>query len=370
MNTLPAVFRVLTFAVLSTVANAADMPDLWIMSGQSNACGRAALPGPAPTPEVTVFDRGSGQFVTAKDPLPGMNTMGVGPWVAAAQTVARSGIDVRLVGSATGGKPISFWHPGNAGHTDLMASINDAGKGAGVFLWYQGESDALSGVTRVDYVDELKQHVRRVRTQTGNPDLLAVIIQVGSDTRKGWSGYTTLREAQRQFVLQDRRAILVPALGRTLKDAVHLDNAGYRELGAEIGRALLRHRFDRTDVNWPGPVLDGAVLNSERTGIAAHFAEVEQLAGLNAADFGVIDEEGTVKCTAASAGATMVSLEFERTIRLPARLIYGFGQHPQASLTDEAGNRAPAVQLAVATGSHIEDTPTEAPNGGGVDQSR
>lgn len=368
MKNMQAVGVALTVIVLGTVARAEDRPNLWILSGQSNACGRAKLPGPLPRPDVTVFDPGSGRFVVAEDPLPGMQTMGVGPWVAAAQKVAGSGIEIRLVGSASGGKPISFWHAGRPGHKDLMSSIADAGKGAGVFLWYQGESDALNGVTRVDYIDELKQHIARVRMQTDNPDLLAVIIQVGSDTRKGRSGYMTLREAQRQYVLKDGRAILVPGLGRTLKDVVHLDNAGYRELGVELGRALLRHRFGRTDVNWPGPILDAAVLDEERTGVVAHFAEVEQLGGLIAADFGVIDEEGSVGCTSAIAGATIASLQFERTIRLPARLVYGFGQAPRASLTDEAGNRAPGVQVAVTHGLHIEDKFTKAPNGAGRDQ--
>jgi len=368
MKNLQAVRVTMAFLALATAARADDTPSLWILSGQSNACGRAKLPGPAPKPTVTAFDRTLGRFVVAEDPLPGMNTIGVGPWVAAAQSVARSGVEIRLVGSATGGRPISFWHPGEPGHKDLMTSIEAAANGAGIFLWYQGESDALSGIAQADYADELKQHVTRVRAQAGNPELLAVIVQIGSDTRKGWSGYTTLREAQRQFVLSDRRAILVPSLGRTLKDAVHLDNAGYRELGAEIGRAVLRHRFGKTDVNWPGPVLDAAALDDERTGIVAHFAEVEQLAGLDAADFAVIDDEGTVRCTAAAAGATIVSLQFERTICLPARLIYGFGQNPRASLTDETGNRAPGVQLSVTQGTQVEDKPTAVPNGAGRGQ--
>ncbi len=157
------------------VVDAVDIPNLWILSGQSNACGRAKLPGPDPIPAVTIFDHETGKFIMAQDPLPGMRTMGVGPWVAAAQTVADAGYDISLVGSATGGKPIAFWHPGEPGYVDLMAAIDKAGKGAGAMLWYQGESDALSGLTPAEYTQDLKQHVARVRKQTGNPDLWAVI---------------------------------------------------------------------------------------------------------------------------------------------------------------------------------------------------
>ena len=121
---------------------AADLQTgLWILSGQSNACGRAKLPGPKPNPQVRMFDPQEDTFVIAEDPLPQMGTVGVGPWVAAAQTVAvDSQSPIRMCGFASGGKPIAFWHPGNLGHNGLFPVIEKAGQGAEVFLWYQGES--------------------------------------------------------------------------------------------------------------------------------------------------------------------------------------------------------------------------------------
>lgn len=355
----------LTSILISAKANADDNPHLWILSGQSNACGRAKLPGPPADERVAMFNPETGEFVVAQDPLPGMGTTGTGPWVAAAQTVAPLAGDILMLGFASGGKPISYWHPGNPGHVGLMPRIKKAGQGAGVFLWYQGENNTIPGTSAADYMKELQEHIARVRQQANNPQMLVVVVQLGPDTRAENSGYMTLREAQRQYVVGDPRAILVPALGRTLKDTVHLDNAGYRELGAEIGRALMRHRFGKTDVNWPGPVLDAAVINEKRTSIVAHFAEVDELAGCDAADFALIDEEGTVHCTMATPGKTTVTLVPERVVRLPARLIYGFGQNPAASLVDEAGNRASAVQFPVATGDAPEDAPSAAANGAG-----
>jgi hypothetical protein len=352
-----------------TAAVRAEEPhDLWLLSGQSNACGRAKLPGPGPDERVQMFDTEKARFVVAQDPLPGMNTKGMGPWVAAGQAVAHQGIAVQMVGYAMGGQPISFWHRGQPGDLGLMPLIENVGQKAGVFLWYQGESDTLNEMTLAGYVSELKQLVGRVRKQANNPNLLVVIVQLGAYTKAGMSGFTTIREAQRQFVAGDPHALLVPALGRTLGDAIHMDNAANRELGAEIGRALLRVHYRKAGANWPGPVLDAAILQKDQKQVVAHFAEVQQLHGGEADDFAVLDEEGTVRCTRRVAGKTLLTLDCERTVRLPARLIYGYGQQPRATLVDEAGNRAPAVQMAITTGPPPEDKETSAANGaGGID---
>ena len=343
--------------------------DLWILSGQSNACGRGQLPGPQPHPQALMFDKTLGEFVTALDPLPGMGTTGVGAWVAAAKLVAaEAGLPVRMCGYASGGKPIAYWHPGEPGHIGLFPVIAEAGQRADVFLWYQGENDCGGRLSTAEYRHELTEHVARVREAAGNPRMLAVIIQLGPSLREGRSGYMSIREAQRQFVLHDANAVLVPALGRTLKDSVHLDTAGYGELGREIGLAVLKVRHQKPVGDWPGPVLDAAVLRPDdearsRTTVVAHFAEVRQLAHADASDFAVIDAEGTNRCSELEVGKTVVTLSVERDVVLPAKLVYGFGTNPKASLTDEAGNRAPAVQLPITLGDPPKDTVTTFPNG-------
>ena len=343
--------------------------DLWILSGQSNACGRGLLPGPDPQPRALMFDKTVGKFVTAEDPLPGMLTTGVGPWVAAAQLVAAElNLPVRMCGYANGGKSIVFWHPGQPGYKGLFPAIKEAGQQADVFLWYQGENDCAGRLSIAEYLKELTEHVGRVREAAGNPQMLAVIIQLGPSLREGRSGYMSIREAQRQFVLSDGNAVLVPALGRTLKDSVHLDTAGYRELGREIGLAVLKVRHQKPAEDWPGPVLDLAVLQPDdkaykRTTVVAHFAEVRELAHADASDFAVVDGEGTNRCSEIEVGKTVVTLILERDVVLPARLVYAFGTSPKASLTDEAGNRAPAVQLPITLGDPPKDTETTSPRG-------
>lgn len=368
---IPACF-VFIFTLAVCAGAAEPKGELWILSGQSNACGRAALPGPAAHSLVTMFDPQKADFVVAQDPLPHMGTTGVGPWVATARTVVETSQQpVRMVGFASGGKSLTYWLPGQPGHKGLFPVVEKAGQKADVFLWYQGESDTGGTYTTAEYLELLQQHVARVRKAAASPDMLVVIVQLGPTLRAGRGGYMAIREAQRQFVLQDHQALLVPAMGRTLKDSVHLDNAGYQELGREIGRAILRIRHEQNAANWPGPVLDAAVVVPDlkartRNSVVAHFAEVTELQNAIPEDFAVIDAEGTNRCTQLETGKTLLKLTFEKDIVLPARLVYGFGQRPQAALTDESGNRAPAVQLPIGRSEPPQEAVTTAANGAGT----
>ncbi|MHC4500000.1 MAG: sialate O-acetylesterase, partial [Planctomycetota bacterium] len=124
------VLLVLSFGCTSNRSN------LWILSGQSNACGRGPLPGPKAIDEVRMFapdegrhDPGPGEWETAEDPLPGMETWGVSAWVTAAQAVAQKGYKIDMLGYALGAQPISHWAPGSEGERKLFSRIEEAGKG-------------------------------------------------------------------------------------------------------------------------------------------------------------------------------------------------------------------------------------------------
>jgi len=372
-------FSIAVVSLLFVVLNfgcTSNRSDLWILSGQSNACGRGLLPGPNGIGKVRMFavdegrhDPGPGQWETAEDPLPGMETWGVSAWVTAAQAVAEKGHKIDMLGYAHGAQAIGHWASGSEGERKLFSRIKKHGKGAGVFLWYQGESDTGSPEDAAAYQDRLTNLVARVRKAAENPHMTVVIIQLCAMTRPGQAKrpayFMAVREAQRQFVLADGNALLVTALGRLQKKDGHLATPGYMELGEELARALLRHRFNQRDINWPGPVLDAAVLGPGSRKITAHFAEVKKLAGVTESDFVVVDAEGSTVCIAAKAGATTLELIFERQITLPARFFYAYADSPEATLVDEAGNRAPAVQIDVTGGSPPADEFTNAPNGAG-----
>jgi hypothetical protein len=217
----------------------------------------------------------------------------------------------------------------------------------------------------------LKALLAAVRTEAGNPKMTAVIVQLSYWNDKRPADFMAIREAERRFVIADGNALLVPALGRKAGDYVHLDREGYVELGKEIGRALLVARYGAKDVDWPGPVLDAAVLGADGKTVVAHFAETKKLSGAEAADFGIVDAGGAAKEVRAAAvkaevsGGTLVTLAFAEPVKLPAALVYGAGNNPKASLVDEAGNRAPAVQVEITQGAAPADKESAAPNGAG-----
>jgi hypothetical protein len=365
-------------------------PDLWILSGQSNACGRGRLPGLPASPAVEVFNPGGGTWMPAVDPLPGMGTQGVGPWQAAAvEYAALARRHVRLAGAARGGSSIELWNAADGPVWKSLSGVLDrAGTGAGVFLWYQGEANCGKGHDR--YLADFQDLVARVRQGCRNPGMTVVVVQLSAHhpgraldqeppvQKRLAAGSTSdvmrMREIQRQCVLSDPNAILVTALGRETQDYWHVSTAGQIELGREIGRALAA-RLHEVDTAWPGPVLDAAVLGDGGKTVTAHFAEVKQLAGVAAADYCVVGADGpaaTIEAVAVAAeplGHTRIRLTFAAPVKLPARLVYGAGNAPPAALSDEAGNRAPAVQLEITSGQPPDDAATAAPNGAGSRQA-
>ena len=382
---------ILALALSAAAPSASADGDLWILSGQSNACGRGLPPGLPANAAVEAFDPRNGQWVPALDPLPGMGTTGVGPWQAAATEYA--GLTkrrVRLAGSARGGSGIELWNATDGPVWKTLSGVLDrAGRNAGVFLWYQGEANCNKGHDR--YLADFSDLTARVRQGCGNPGLPVVVVQLGgfntnrgpeperaAPKRPGKGGahdVMRMREIQRRCVLSDPAAILVTAMGRETQDNWHLSTAGQIELGREIGRALAA-RLNGVATGWPGPVLDAAVLGADGRTVIAHFAEVERLSGITAADFAIVDAGGpsaVIKAQAVQAeplGGTRIELTFDEAITLPAALVYGAGNGPSATLVDEAGNRAPAVQLDIAAGRMPEDAVTAAPNGAGAPPSK
>ncbi len=339
--------------------------DVWLISGQSNACGWAVGEGHQPDPRVQIYDPAKRAWAMAAEPLALLHGTGVGPWHSAALVVAQGGIKVGLTGFADPGKPIANWDPGAVDMVGLERSIHEqGGEGAGVFLWYQGESDANTAMDTPTYQAKLRDLIARVRKSARNPTMTAVIIQLAY-----WgpsvANAVAIREAQRCFVIDDGNALLVPALGLPMQgDGGHLTREGYFSLGERIAKALLKTRYHRKDIDWPGPVLDAATLGQGGT-VMAHFAETKRIAACAAGDFCVLDKDGVNTCTEAQAQGTRVALSFARPVKPPARLVVGYGQAIPLTLADEAGNPGPAAILQIAAGAVPGDGVTSAPNGAG-----
>jgi hypothetical protein len=339
----------------------------WILSGQSNACGRAEGIGVDPSARVLMLEPQSGSWHVAREPLLNMNgSLGSFHSAATAYSMRRSDRTVvRLAGYARGNRSISFWDAGAEGWERLAPILAAAGKEASAFIWYHGENDGVyrEGISPAAYHASLRNLADRVRASCGNPKLLFVVIQLGNTTDKR-SFFPPIREAQRLFVAGDARALLVPAIGLSLQDTAHLTREGYLALGVSLAEALTRHEEGRG--SWPGPAMDGATLGEDPRTVQAHFAEVNQLQGVLAEDFAVYSEDRFVPCERVSVRKRTVTLHFPEPVPFPAKLIYAYGNNPIAALRDEAGHPAPAAQCELTRGVPVADeAATQSPQGAG-----
>jgi hypothetical protein len=235
--------------------------EIWLVGGQSNAVGLSHKPE-QPSPGVHYlrdhrWQEGVDPLFPPIFPLPPGETY-VAAWRRAAQRYYElTGIPVGLMGWAFGGVPMSrFWDANLRELQDFRPLVTEHGRGASVYLWYQGEADATATGPAI-YRERLAAMAAAIRRYAANPDLLMVVVQLSF--RNDPSGqempyYGRICEQQRQFCAKDARAVLIPAMPYPHLDVVHLDFDGYMALGNRIGECLGDvHRTGR--IAWQGPRL-------------------------------------------------------------------------------------------------------------------
>lgn len=254
--------------------------ELWIAGGQSNALGAEGEPYD-PIPQVHLLR--DGKWQQGRDPLfPWFgNQIHITPWIQAAREYfKRTGIPVGLLGYCAPAMEIDFFM--DRSHKELLQLkpiVQRYGRGASVFLWYQGESDC-EAKRRVVYKDRLHAMAAAIRRDARNPALKVVIVQLSylidfrGDPTAAWG---KMREVQRQFCLEDAHAILAPALPYPHKDAIHLGAAGARGLGDRIALALTESRQSDKPV-WQGPrPVSARFVDGSKTRIRVEFDSAKEL---------------------------------------------------------------------------------------------
>lgn len=258
--------------------------DIWIISGQSNAVGtggdltmaRKPMEGVnGLNPRYTIY-----QWKTAQD---GFFESTVGPWVTAAQMFkAATGVPVGLIGYASGSKPIDYFldtAQKNAPH--LKPIVEQNGRGAGIFFWYQGESDSFDETNCAGYGTKLMSLATAVRQDAKNPGMKVAVVQLAKYLWKKDAHFSPIREAQLQFVKQDANAVIYSTLPYEVndKDKIHLVTKSYIELGEQIAKSMIA--WENTGkLESPGPALEKAFFSSgDRNEITATFRSAKGLFG-------------------------------------------------------------------------------------------
>jgi len=259
--------------------------DLWVLAGQSNMEGVGDLIDVAPPhPRVMLLGM-DGKWARAEEPLHWLidspdpvhsgdpktrpersaqthktRTKGSGLGLPFAVAMAEAtGIPVGLVACAHGGTSMAQWNPalkeqgGGSLYGSMLRQVKLAGGKVKGVLWYQGESDALSGPeTSKSYQRVFTDFIASVRSDLSQPELPFYYIQIGRFVTgadpKGWN---TVQEAQRLIPERVPNTAVVSVIDLELDDPIHVGTHGLIQAGRRLARIAQRELFGRIGATTP-----------------------------------------------------------------------------------------------------------------------
>jgi hypothetical protein len=163
--------------------------DVFVIAGQSNASGRGTTLHAAGHPYLKggLFgndytwreladptDSNAGQV----DAISGDPDAGGSVWALLGSHIMNArNIPVAFVPAARGGSSINDWTPNRFNRATLYGSMATRARatGAKAVLWWQGETDALNGVSQAEYAAQFSQLASTIRRDLGIPIIPALI---------------------------------------------------------------------------------------------------------------------------------------------------------------------------------------------------
>jgi len=246
--------------------------DVWFMGGQSNMQGIGLMAdAPKPHPLVRCFYVRD-EWGLAKDPLHFLSEAvdmvhhvlsgraarptdaelrrerramlaGVGVGVHfGAEMVRRTRVPQGLVACAHGGTSMANWSPklkdqgGQSLYGATLRRFRKLGQPVVGFLWYQGESDA---VTPEGYTERMEELVAAIRDDFGQPDLPWVVAQIGRVVSGGWAAapWNSIQEQERRLPERIENLDVVPTIDLELDDSIHISAKSFGLLGQRMACA-------------------------------------------------------------------------------------------------------------------------------------
>ena len=388
--------------------------DLWVLAGQSNMEGVGDLIDVTqPNPRVTLLGM-DGRWGMAEEPLHWLvdspdpvhsddpysraarsaqihqtrkKGAGLGLPFAVAMVEA-TGVPVGLVACAHGGTSMEQWNPskkdqgGKSLYGSMLRQVKLAGGKVKGVLWYQGESDALSGCQAwKPYPQVFSDFIAAVRSDFGQPELPFYLVQIGRFVAgmdpKGWNA---VQDTQRTLPDRVPNTAVVSVIDLELDDAIHVGTQGLKRAGQRLARIALRELFGQLGATTPtldrvtrGPgntlvlKFKGVNMSTEHPqggvrggrgmgsfgmtsgGIHNSGITESRSAGLkperNIAGFSIRKEDGTdiplIFEAAVGKARDTVILKLSGPVPPNASLWYGHGLYPYCNLTDELDMSVP-----------------------------
>ncbi len=255
-------------------------PHVFIVAGQSNACGPGELTETNEQSHPAVLMFGSDyQWKTAYEPITDatnrIDVIANCPWTpetvrghgfalrACKDLVAADPATCRLIPAAGGGTSLAEWqrHADPFDRSTLFGSMNYrrlvcSPEGITALWWYQGESDSSSPTFILDH----RQFIASAREEIST-DLPVIYAQLGSSPDSSYnSRLFDTGEKQRRMESgsgtpeEIEHHHMVVTFDLPQLDQVHLDQGATKELGRRFALATRQHIFGE-DIDGTGPRL-------------------------------------------------------------------------------------------------------------------
>jgi len=327
--------------------------DVYIAGGQSNMSGYSGGLADAETPidQVHLFhndgtwkraaepmDDGTDQADLVSAEFPAHSLML--PFAKALYEA--TGVPVALIPGPLGGTNLfAQWQRDAADHDNrgtLYGSLLHRGLLQGYetppagFLWFQGESDALSLRSTDNYRTDLERLMEQYREDLGHPGLTFLIAQLGVYTASDLAQWIAIQEAERQVARADPLAALVTTVDQPLADAIHFNVAGYKAIGVRFAEAArgqvhsepIDHLAEMVEAHLGASTdLVELVYDAPVTGGAPELYRV----------WDDLDMDPVVQ--AVTAAGNLVTLEMDRGLAGNVFVSYGYAQDPAAAWVED-----------------------------------
>jgi sialate O-acetylesterase len=257
--------------------------DLWILAGQSNMEGVGDLIDVEPSQPGVMLLGMDGTWRQAEEPLHWLvdspdpvhsgdaktraersaaqhkgRTKGAGLGLPfATMMVQQTNVPVGLIACAHGGTSLAQWSPekknegGNSLYGSMLRQLKLAGERFTGVLWYQGESDAMSGAGDA-YHKNFTAFINAVRDDLRQPDLPFYFVQIGRFINgadpKGWN---TVQDAQRRIPERVPNTAVISVVDLELDDLIHVGTQGLKRAGHRLARIALRELFGQAGATTP-----------------------------------------------------------------------------------------------------------------------
>jgi len=255
--------------------------DIFVVSGQSNAAGRAKNPvEDAPELGISLL-RNSGQWALATHPL-GETTgsihtghfenhnPGHTPWLHFAKLLKRElGYPIGIVMSAYGGAPLRWFNPEENGALlrNMLSQLADYDLHPKGILWCQGEAEGFENSAQT-YLPRFTAFVKAVRKELNQPGLPFITVQINRGAAEATEAldrqWGMVREAQVQAMDTISGVYTVPSNDLALYDFIHNASQSNLIVGERCARCALAELYGKK-LEWRAPRAKSAVLAAPDT---------------------------------------------------------------------------------------------------------